>query len=92
VAAIMQTEQLDEKTKAIVIEIADIFYEMDVEEIPENYPKEKEEEAHVNAICKQLKKAKNEGYTKYVIYNREEAEQRGQDLGINGVYLLVVRK
>ena len=88
----MQTEQLDEKTKAIVIEVADIFYEMDVEEIPEDYPKEREEEAHVNAICKQLEKAKNEGYTKYVLYNREESEQRDHDLGINGLYLLILRK
>ena len=88
----MQIEQLDEKTKAIVIEVADIFYEMDVEEIPEDYPREKEEEAHVKAICKQIKKAKQQGYKKYVLWNHEEAEQRGQDLGINGLYLLVVRK
>lgn len=54
----MQTEQLDEKTKAIVIEVADIFYEMDVEEIPEDYPREKEKEAHVNAIHKQLRRPK----------------------------------
>lgn len=88
----MHIEQLDENTKAIVIEIADIFYEMDVEELTETYPEEKECEAHVNVICKQIEQAKKQGYTKCVLWNREGAEERGQDLGINGVYLLVFRK
>lgn len=88
----MHIKQIDENTKAIIIEVIDIFFEMDVEEIPENYPEEKEAEAHVNAICKQLDEAKKQGYTKYILYNYEEAEEKDLDLGINGVYLLVVKK
>ena len=32
----MQVQQLTENMKAVIIEVADIFYEMDVEEISEN--------------------------------------------------------
>jgi len=88
----MHTEQLDENAKTVVIEIADIFYEMDVDELPEELDMEKEREVHVNVICKQIEQARKQGYTKYVLWNREEAEERGQDLGINGIYLLVARK
>jgi len=88
----MKEQQLDENTKAVVIEVADIFFEMDVEELPENMPEEKEFPAHVKVVSDVLKKAKHEGYKKWAFYNRAEAEARGQNLGINGVYLIVLKK
>jgi hypothetical protein len=83
---------LDGNTKAVVIEVMDVFLEMGVEEIPEDYPDDKELEAHVKVINDVLAKAKDEGYRKYVLLNREEAEAKGQNLGINGMYLVILRK
>jgi len=88
----MKEQQLDENTKAVIIEVADIFFEMDVEELPEDYPEKKEFPAHIKVVSDVLKKAKQEGYKKWAFYNSKEAEARGQDLGINGVYLIVLRK
>jgi hypothetical protein len=80
------------KTKAVVIEIMDIFYNMGVEEIPEKYPARKEKEAHIKTIIEVIKQARAEGYTRYKLLTREEAEARGQDLGLNGVYLVAFKK
>jgi hypothetical protein len=88
----MKMEQLNENTKAVIIEIADVFYAMDLEEIPEGYPEEKEFEAHEKVISDVLREAKAEGYTKYVMLTKGEAETKGADLGINGVYLIILRK
>lgn len=88
----MKTQQLDENTKAIIIEVMDIFYELDVEEIPEDYPEEKEKNTHVKIISQQLKQARQEGFNKYILLNSQEAKAKGQDLGINGMYLIVVKK
>lgn len=88
----MQTQQLDETTKAVIIEVMDIFNELGVEELPENYPEEKEREAHVKVINQLLKQARSEGYTKYALYNHEEAEAKGHNLGIRGVYLIIFKK
>jgi hypothetical protein len=88
----MQVKQLTENMKAVIIEVADIFYEMDVEEISEEYPDEKEFEAHKKVINNVLKKAKAEGYTKYALLTHEEAQAKGQDLGINGMYVLIVKR
>lgn len=87
----MKTEQLNENTKAVIIEIADVFYGMDVEEIPEGYPEGKEFEAHEKVVSDILKQAKAEGYTKYAMLTKGEAETKGADLGINGVYLIILR-
>jgi hypothetical protein len=83
---------LDDNTKAVVIEVMDVFLEMDVEEIPEGYPEDKEFKAHVKVINDVLMKAKAEGYRKYVLLNHKEAEAKGQNLGINGMYLVILRK
>jgi len=88
----MQVKELSENMKAVIIEVADIFYEMNVEEIPEDYPKEKEFEAHEKVINSALGKARAEGYTKYALFNHEEAKAKGQDIGINGVYVLIVKR
>jgi L-serine deaminase len=88
----MQVQQLTENMKAVIIEVADIFYEMDVEEISENYPDKKEFEAHMKVINSVLEKAKAEGYTKYALLTHEEAKAKGQDLGINGMYVLIVKR
>jgi hypothetical protein len=39
-----------------------------------------------------LKKAKAEGYTKYALLTHEEAKAKGQDVGINGMYVLIVKR
>jgi hypothetical protein len=89
----MKTQTWDGgRTKAVVIEVMDIFLNMGVEELPENYPAEKEKEAHIKTVAEVLRQARAEGYAKYKLLTREEAEARGQDLGLNGVYLVVLKK
>jgi len=88
----MITEQLNVNTKAVIIEIADVFYNMDVEEIPEDYPEEKEKNAHAKTINDVLQQARKDGYKRYVLLTRKEAEARQQDIGINGMYLIILKK
>jgi hypothetical protein len=88
----MITEQLNVNTKAVIIEIADVFYNMNVEEIPEDYPEEKEKDAHVKTINDVLQQARKDGYKRYVLLNRKEAEARQQNIGINGMYLIILKK
>jgi hypothetical protein len=88
----LKTQQLDPDTKAIVIEVMDIFNEMDVEELLENADEKEEFRFHVKVIFDQLAKAREEGYKRYALLTRAEAERQGQDLGLNGIYLLVVRR
>jgi hypothetical protein len=85
-------KQLDIGVKAVVIQVSDIFYNMGVEEIPEDYPEDKEFEAHVKTINQVIQKARREGYRKYLLLNHKEAEAKGQDIGINGVYLLILKR
>lgn len=88
----MKEQVVDENRKAIIIEIMDVFYAMDVEEIPEDYPEEKEFEAHLKVINEVLRKAKAEGYKKYKLLSADEVKNTGSDIGINGLYLVLVRK
>jgi len=88
----MITEQLNVNTKAVIIEIADVFYSMDVEEIPEDYAEEKEKKAHAKTITDVLQQARKDGYKRYVLLTRKEAEARQQNIGINGMYLIILKK
>ena len=79
--------------KAIIIEVADIFYNLpEGKESLEDCSQEEEKEAHILTVSNVIEKAKEEGYKKYVWLNRREAKERGQDLGLNGVYLLIFSK
>jgi len=88
----MITEQLDRSTKAVIIEIADIFHEMPYEEYPEDLPWKEEEKYHMRVIEKAVKKAQEEGYTHWKFLNKAEAVRAGQNIGKNGIYLLVFKK
>lgn len=88
----MREEILDRNTKAIIIEVSDVFLAMDVEEIPEDYPREKEKKAHAKVISEVLQQARRDGYRKYLLLTQEEAKARGIDLGLNGMYLLILRR
>ena len=62
----MQYKNLDNHTKAVVIEIMDVF-----NEIPSQYddinlvPEKVEKDAHIRVVKREMKKAKNEGYKKW---------------------------
>ncbi len=78
--------------KAVIIQIADIFNYMPYEEFPEDIPWSEEKEYHLRAIEEVVDQARKEGYTKWKLMTRQEAEQRGQNIGINGVYLVLFKK
>jgi len=88
----MQEQILNESMKAVVIQVSDLFYSLGVDELVEGFPEDREIEAYTNLIMEVIQKARAEGYKKYLLMNSEEAKKRGQDLGINGVYLLVFKR
>lgn len=88
----MIEKMLDADTKAVVLEITDVFLNMNVESIPEDYPKEDEATAHITTITLALRQGRKDGFTRYALYTREEAEARQQDIGRNGLYLLILKK
>lgn len=89
--------------KVVVIQTQDIFYRVmekaQMDEIPdETLEPEKskkwdkvEKEVLANIISEELKKAKEEGYTRYAIGDWENARKVGIDLGLNGMYLIVFK-
>ena len=89
----MKTLQLDENTKAIIVEVADVFYEMDVEELSETEGmSDRELIAHQKAINKVFTEARSQGYHQYAFMNHEEAEAQGQDIGTTGLYLMIMKR
>ena len=88
----MIEQLLNDNSKAVIIEIMDVFYEMDHDGWNEDITEKEEKDAHIKVIEKQLKKAKQQGFSKWLLLNRNEAEGRKQDLGLNGISLLIFRK
>jgi len=90
--------------KVVVIQTQDIFYRVmkktQMDEIPdETLEPEKskkwdkvEKEVIADIISEELRKAKEEGYTKYAVGDWEDAREIGIDLGLNGMYLLVFKQ
>lgn len=86
----MIEEVMGKASKAVIIEIMDVFYKMGYEEWNEDITKEEEEEAHLKVIDEEIKKAKKEGYKRFILLCGEEAKE--QNLGLNGLSLLVFRR
>jgi len=79
--------------KAIIIEIMDIVNKVwDANLNCKLQIGDEELKFHRAVITEAIRKAAKEGYTKYKILTREEAEKINQDIGINGLYLIYFKR